>query len=868
MTKRYLLICGGTGVGLVDKRTLSDMDGLVQFDVASDAEEAKDSLTYNFEFPFSGDSVVFNIDALNKQIELLNNEKSQKELLLELVKKGHIEKITKYEELQQKHQGDLEEYKKLSRIVNDISSAQQLKTAATLRVREIEPNVTSLMLLESELSSDDIPYLTTLREIEAIRKKIKLLSLVRTDLPTTSLADGMSQMPMIGSAYVNREVIRDKINRTFDSLTAIKAPMASEPIVVYVVSSMCGGTGQGVSQFIGETAVAYFNRKVPTTRVTLNFIRVGAWTYNQIGAAMDQKTNINAAMAVLHDAALAYKQLNNQNAVGLNAEYQFFYIETPDVGRNRVLRRQDVELACRAILNKQIAADFQAQFNNIQNDWFKGLFARVGYWANEVDSLAIYRETLDQLNEKISELLVPDTRTIVENTRYELQPNQALLAWRNSPNVIEQTEPRELKTILRTSVGTFNPDEKNLIQLIGTQKFDATLNVMTDFISKYIGTSNLSQCSYDFRVGPNDPTAALDLVLFESRIAEKNTAQFIRDIRRAHEVKSMAVRLLAGGGSESSAISRLIKAWAKMVPSIVDGNSTVNSKVRNNIRAFVDEYVLVKKLMETIKNSEAIITDAKEWMTVLVEYVKDQRSTISTQQHVTLTSSAELEDRQDDSTWLYTIRSVLLGDLNSASVKENFKSAVCRGSRGLTKDGLRHVMEIPIHSSISQVVEELNTHVGKLKVDDNEYQEALWWQGLQFASAGSTNLRFKYRVLPPLPESEKTAIFQQNINYGSSHFPQAQDSFKYIVAEDSFAGLKVLAVECVRDQTKQLVHELLNPLIDNLRIKGSDKDTDKYIRRLAGSSNGEAIYLTDQLNRSITGGVLDLKDYFSTVGEE
>ena len=71
---------------------------------------------------------------------------------------------------------------------------------------------------------------------------------------------------------------------------------------------MCGGTGQGISHHVGMRAAKYFRKTVPNASISVRFIRVGAWTYNKIGAALNFRTNTNAALAILHDAGLAYGQ--------------------------------------------------------------------------------------------------------------------------------------------------------------------------------------------------------------------------------------------------------------------------------------------------------------------------------------------------------------------------------------------------------------------------------------------------------------------------------------------------------------------------------------------------------------------------------
>ena len=77
----------------------------------------------------------------------------------------------------------------------------------------------------------------------------------------------------------------------------------------------------------------------------------------------------------------------------------------------------------------------------------------------------------------------------------------------------------------------------------------------------------------------------------------------------------------------------------------------------------------------------------------------------------------------------------------------------------------------------------------------------------------------------------------------------------------------LLAVECIRPHGS-LVTPLLTPLLPNIQIKNADRNESGYIQRLASSSIGEPTYMTDALHTQITGGKVDLRNYFVTVGPD
>jgi hypothetical protein len=97
-------------------------------------------------------------------------------------------------------------------------------------------------------------------------------------------------------------------------------------------------------------------------------------------------------------------------------------------------------------MNEDLSQKFQIIMVNIGPiDWFKGVFVRVGYWANEVDLDATYRETLEQLRAKMTRLVTPNYRNLVEKLRYEIQPNSSIVSWQVE-RLVEQKEPSKVKS--------------------------------------------------------------------------------------------------------------------------------------------------------------------------------------------------------------------------------------------------------------------------------------------------------------------------------------------------------------------------------------------------------------------------------------
>jgi hypothetical protein len=872
MTKRYLLVCGGTGKGLVDKRNLVGVDGVIQFDVvAEELVVRQDNKTLNFTMPYDGDETLYNTDAVKRKIDDLTRSRASKLSNVELIKNANTAQIADYERLSVLHANDVALYKQLKDLIINVSTPPEELRSAEIRLDSIKGNVEEILKLKRSLSSPQLPYLTLLHDIESIEKQLVFYKFVLRDLAPASLADGMAQMPIIGSSYFNRSEIMRKIDEFFANMTAQNGPVANEPIEVFIISSMCGGTGQGISHHVGLRAAKYFRKNVRDASISIRFIRVGALTYNSIGSALRFRTKTNAAMAILHDAALAFGQqvntseqddfelssLNHEKAL---ADFQFFYLETPDVGVDKKMRMQDIEIACRAIMNEELSERFQKIMVNIGDlDWFKGVFVRVGYWANEVDVEATYRETIEQLRSKVSLLVRPNYSYLTSKLRIDADQNSTLLKWM-SDNLVEQKEPSKVKDIIKKiNPGSF--DEESIAAYIQNDEFKQSFLQIQTFLQEYIGLQDKQGFAYDLSVGPNDPQASLITVAFDQQIAQKYSVNYINNVVRAHDVRAMALRKLAGGGTEKSTIERLFVTWNSMAPSMFDSKKAAETKIRGNVKSLFDQFVLVRTLTQVVGNADKIIDDLTDWLKVMVDYIKKQQDRMPAQSQVVLTSSAELTDLLDSKTWLASIHDTLVGNLQSPMVENNFKAAVVWGSRGLTSHGLRHVMAIPQQASSEQVVAELNSRAGKITIGNIE-EEAKWWQGQNYIIGTPGQFEFSYRVLPPLPADELFEITRANDEYASNH----GFAPNYIEAPNAFTGLKVLSVECVRSQ-RQLVPLMLNPLLASLQLNETDGNVERYIQRLASSSIGEPIYLTDEMNERIGGGRVDLRKWFITFGK-
>lgn len=569
MTKRYLFVCGGTGKGLVSKRKLFGFDGFLQIDVTTETINVNDPLTNKMALPLPGDTIVTTTDALYAQVNEIELQiRRSNNHIVRLVEKNK-DVIDEYERLVLEKAVVKKRYDYANTIKEDLSVSQLERDEARAVVSELQVELARLNDLEDQLSGEEIPYVQLKKSVQEKKAQQALFQNVAQQVAPVPIAVGMSQMPIIGSAYFNRQHVYEILSERINGMTqGAYAPKAGEDIEVWVVSSMCGGTGQGISHHVAKHIYKQLRNNNPTSGIFVNFIRIGAWTYGNIGG---QRIKTNTAMAVLHDAALAYNQLGPANSKnGMGAVYQFYYMELPDVGENSELRQQDVELAVRSIVNAKLQVSFQREFTNIAKDWYKALFVRTGYWARDIDKDAIYRETLEQLRQSIQQFLTPNYIRVDSELRHEFTRSASLEAW-STAQLVELIKPQEVKNanmIRALNLPVMGTKFESMDEYLNSGQFQNDWDLFTNLLNRYIGLNDKGSFGGVLNLGPNDPTAVMTLVAFDAELSPKHSNSYIAEVRRAHETIARVNHLLAGGmiggRPEPGFIKELYRIWNEM----------------------------------------------------------------------------------------------------------------------------------------------------------------------------------------------------------------------------------------------------------------------------------------------------------------
>jgi hypothetical protein len=871
MTKRFLFVCGGAGQELTLQQ-FSNQARIIQLDQPSEITVAKDSSNLYNCIPNRKDYQTWNRDVLQQNIDLRLKVLQNIALLRDWNSIFHSNMLNVYKNYNEYKSKNQERNAEVNAFLSQHGTSEQLSRTVISLLAEIHHVISQFGELRQGVF--DIPVFL-MRAEKSLEKEVALTRIVLRNLYGSVLGGGMGSMPIMESSpfvaaqFFDRADTIVEFIETLNRVHTRQDDVADETIDVTVISYMSCAMGQGITQHVAQQAGRYFVKNVPDGLIRIQKIRFGAWSFNSSSAHWSNSKHTNTAMAVLHDAGFAYRQRTRMQG-GSDAsdvdesnriDYQYIYLEAPDFGQNNALRQRYIAHASKGVMHPEVQQALQKMYNNSGPlDWFRGVFVRAGTWENEIDSQTVYREALEALRTKIALLVTPNYQPLTGQLRSRMQPNADLLNW-HVAQLVELKEPNKTKSKLSTlNVGRYDRD--SVAEYVRSQDFMTKWHKMSAFLEDYVGIADKLGFTFDIWIGPIDPRGALTPVTFANQIAPKHSAEYLHNVTRAHEVRSIALQLLAGSEAEPGIIARMFAQWNSMVPGMFDGNKTVDAKVRGGIKAFVETYMLVRTLLSIIEKSDSLISDVRDWLAVLVDFIRRQQEMMPQNTNERLTLSAELTEIHDAKTWLAILQESLVGNLQSQFVVNNFKSGVLRGASGVTLAGLRHVLSLPATAATEEVVTAVNVRAGRI-FNNGVFEEAPWWQGQQFDLGVEGQFDFAYRIFPPMAEADRTTLLAANKAYAQTHGSAPE----YIFESQPSVSLAVLSVECIRPHGS-LVTQLITPLLPRIRIQDTDRGESGYIQRLAFSSIGEPIYMTDALHEQITGGKVDLRTYFVTVGPD
>jgi hypothetical protein len=583
------------------------------------------------------------------------------------------------------------------------------------------------------------------------QRQVKHVATAIQGVVPTAISNGMSQNPIIGRSYITRPRVSQLLADTILRMSSLKAANQQD-VVVWLVASTCGGTGNGIVHHVADLVRQVFGQY----HLTVKFVRIGDATY----VSMYPLTRVSTFWSVLTDYGYyrKYKDaiLTGINNGGIHWELlHFYFIDVPDVGNDIVQREALVQSVFMTVCDSKMSIKFEHSLSTKTETTTKVIMARVGEWGNVLDRNEVYLLTLRQLADKLEHLLL--SQDTAQSYARWLSETQSISV--GSPTVVlmPDIQHRYQEVALRLAV---QPVLKGL-RSIQPYAFGRMTNVrqvqehpkwqeMCQLVSQIFTETEIQNITNQVQVnltikgqvaGVNlgDHADAMGPMYIASR-------DHIGRVQMAQRAKARIIEYL-----NVYIEMKLINTWNAMIPGRFDSKKAQQARFMHGIVEFLTEYFKVARCLALYNEAEQIIQQAREdfsKVTDVIRHAVDNSVNISIPHQYT--ECAELDEMFGGTkTWLRILLDApQKGDLRWAFERGEFRRAVELGANGLTEAGLKYVLQLPAEATIAQLVDEVNTNCGR--------NGAVWWQGMQQPAMWDgflySNSWFDYRIFPILSD--------------------------------------------------------------------------------------------------------------------
>jgi len=726
-------------------------------------------------------------------------------------------------------------------------------------------------------------YVHLLHRCAEIEQRIRMLH-VGLQGGSVSLMSVMAQgpqipfRPLMSSAYFGLRHVRSEFVRRLDNLFSEHYPAFGAPIELWIVSSMCGGTGQGISYHVAEYAREFFKQK-GFDYIVVQFVRLGSVPYTRYGI---QNTVLeNCAMATLHDTAIAYgarppiqvSALLHEKAPvhHIYAQYNFYYLELDDYvnqDRNQMndsqwqallasaekKRSADLTSALRTITQPVVQHSFNVAFVNVRPGWHRAMYVRNGVWESDED---LYNQTAQQVRVVLdAELLFPDYARLDREYVHRIDINAALGDWMVGASLDEQVEPKQFQAWNQN-----RPKALKLPQPLGSistfvesSKWEADQREMTRVVHTYLGEKTVARFAVDLQLAEAN-MGAFHRVQFVSEIANPRTEQYIEDVRLAHRAVAKIEHILGEQSVDGEgSFTQLYALWQALVPGLFETHKSYTERLRDTIKPFVRALVTVQTLLKLRDEALQRIDHARAWLSPLRTQLEVDLAREGIRPLLTNIRAIHAPF-SEGCTWLAAMVESQARILHDPTQRQ-YRHTVVWGAYALNVLGVKCVLGLPTQANDSDIANELAQHCGRTT-------EGIWWQNQVPGSELWPMSDFRFVIFPPIDDGLLHRIHNARLD-SNLQLPQI------IVADDANLGLKILALQTYRGSASWFPQgsvgvssHFYQPLVSYLVPRAGKSHAD-YTYRVCMASTGHPIFTSDHVH-AVTQGAL--RGLFNEVSE-
>lgn len=563
------------------------------------------------------------------------------------------------------------------------------------------------------------------------------------------LTSGLAKSPAVGSLAIRLASMYNDLHQKLVAFFQCGVNLGIQnPPEIWIVSSTAGGTGEGTHRFVAATIItalrAHYGEEMS---IKFHFIRVGSLTYRTID---QDSTSRNTFFGLAADAGFTRYTLDHKPFV----QCMWYYIDLPDLGKDgqsKEDRAEMIEMACKAIMWQEMQNKFQVLF--IVNDGNPFTLVRTGFWRGDFSTNQRYYQTLYELEVKLRALIQPAStdRYWVAIDGAEITPT-----W-SEPDLVFLDQDYVTNQVVRGGWSFPNIDgartefNERLRQWIGSinrllRENGRALDALEIFCQvQRRGRNQMGEEEMQpFRLTVNS-------VPFEIQPLRFNTA-WKDALDQAHCASTWCRRLLEGPHGLRSRLESKARELVAIFHGLAAFTQSPSAKARQLMQGdllltFIKLLGQVNYLEERQRTARERLQNALAIPRILLEKVGKEKEIARIRIGELLEGAVrsvdlfEQLDLANQYSWLDLLTQSLEDD-------EQFKSAVLRGSTGLTKIGLCRVLGLNENASIEQIVNALISEGGKMRLRDGKVVESVWWQGIRVEVA--PNQRFEVRIMPDM----------------------------------------------------------------------------------------------------------------------